>query len=133
MVVNRRTYMDIFSDILWFCSKGATKTRILYGCNLNSARLTLHLNALICLGLIEKDGGSLKIVYKTTTHGKRFLKKYVSKKSKPASSLEPSRACKQVKYSNELPLVTSTSHLTHDLSFLSDLYNMEASEAWRPE
>ena len=55
MVSKRRTYMDIFSDILRFCSNHSTKTKILYGCNLNSSRLTLHLNALIFMGLLEKE------------------------------------------------------------------------------
>jgi predicted transcriptional regulator len=131
MVSKRRTYMDIFSDILWFCSKDSTKTQILYGCNLNSSRLTLHLNALIFMGLLEKENKTLMTVYKTTIHGERFLKKYVLRKSKPASSLK--RFNNQVKYSNKLPLEASATHLTRDFSFLSGLYNMEASKAWRRE
>ena len=131
MVSKRRTYMDIFSDILRVCSKDSTKTKILYGCNLNSSRLTLHLNALIFMGLLEKENKTLMTVYKTTIYGERFLKKYVSRESKPASSLK--RFSNQVKYSDKISLVSSTAHLTRDLSFLSGLYNMEASEAWRRE
>ena len=131
MVSKRRGYLDILGDILCFCSKDATKTQILYGCNLNSARLTLHLNALILMGLLEKDHRPLKIIYKTTLPGKQFLKKYAAKKTNVASSSKLSS--KQTECSNKLSLVTSTLHLMRDLPLLSDLYNMEAGQTWRRE
>ncbi|MGD0072018.1 MAG: winged helix-turn-helix domain-containing protein [Candidatus Bathyarchaeia archaeon] len=124
MGLSRRSYVDIFGDILKFSSKGSTKTQILYGCNLNSVRLTLHLNALICMGLLVKEVETWKTVYITTPQGTRFLKGYFTKKSNLSPSVKPFRT--QVKRVNMLQLVTSTTHLIVDSTLLVDLYDMEA-------
>ena len=117
MGLSRRSNVDIFYDILGFCSNGSTKTHILYGCNLNSVRLTLHLNTLVCMGLLVKEAETWKTVYITTPQGTRFLKGYFTKKS----NLSPS-----AKLSNMLQLVTPTTHLIVDSTPLVDLYDMEA-------
>ena len=122
--LSRRSNVDIFYDILGFCSKGSTQTQILYGCNLNSIRLTLHLNALVCMGLLVKEVGTWKTVYITTPQGTRFLKSYFAKKNNLPPSVKPFRT--QVKRANKLQLVTPTTHLNVDSTLLVDLYDMEA-------
>jgi len=69
-VEKRRSRPDIFNDILKIVVKGARKTRIVYGANLNFKLLREYLDDMERQGLlaIEEDG---KIV--ATEKGKEYL------------------------------------------------------------
>ena len=65
----RRTSDIITSEILNLCMNGASKTRIVYQANLNSASAKPYIEHLINNGLVEKVPVGSKIIYKTTPKG----------------------------------------------------------------
>jgi len=61
-------------DVLDICLRGASKTKIVYGANLNFPRLEKHLGMLLSLGFVaEEDAPSGSVVYRTTEAGMDFL------------------------------------------------------------
>jgi predicted transcriptional regulator len=73
----RRNKIEIIRGILELCSSGSKKSNIIYRCNMNSVRLAPLLEALLCMGLLEKTSHSgLTDVYMTTLQGSRFLNSY---------------------------------------------------------
>ncbi len=80
--LRRRSHIEIARDVLILCNKGSNKTQILYQGNLNSVRLTVHLEALVWMGLLVREnvkGGH--IIYKTTPQGLHFLNGYFGSKN----------------------------------------------------
>jgi len=67
----RRAHIEIICEILRIARKGAKKTRIVYGANLNFKLLKEILNILQKEGLIVDDG-----LIKTTDRGKEFISEY---------------------------------------------------------
>lgn len=70
----RRGEIEIMRSVLQCCMKGASKTKIVYGANLNFSRLGKYLRMLLSLGFIEeetKPSGS--VCYRTTAAGAYFL------------------------------------------------------------
>ncbi|HON35065.1 MAG TPA: winged helix-turn-helix domain-containing protein [Methanothrix sp.] len=65
----RRTNDKITSDILKLCMNGASKTRIVYQANLNSASAKPYIENLINNGLVEEVPVGSKVIYKTTPKG----------------------------------------------------------------
>jgi len=75
VIPQRRSHVDIVAEILYVAKKGARKTRIVYGANLNFKLLNDYLNRLETAGLISKDfdeNGTIK----TTEKGKKYLEYY---------------------------------------------------------
>lgn len=72
---HRRGEIDIMRDILEICLRGANKTKIVYGANLNFSRLERYFRALLSLGFIaEEDDPAGSVVYRTTKAGMDFLR-----------------------------------------------------------
>jgi len=73
--MKRRNNMEIMAEILRIARKGAKKTRLVYGANLNFKLLREYLNELEKVGLIvdhtEKDG-----LIETTERGVQYLNYY---------------------------------------------------------
>jgi predicted transcriptional regulator len=70
----RRGEIEIMRDVLEACLKGANRTKIVYGTNLNFSRLEKYLGILLSLGFIAKeDNPAGSVVYKTTQAGMDFL------------------------------------------------------------
>ncbi len=71
---HRRGEVEIMRDILKACLKGANKTKIVYGTNLNFSRLEKYLGLLLHLGFvvaeIEPERSS---IYRITRPGLNFL------------------------------------------------------------
>jgi len=65
----RRTNDKITSEILKLCMNGASKTRIVYQANLNSASAKPYIENLINNGLVEEVPVGSKVIYKTTPKG----------------------------------------------------------------
>lgn len=68
----RRSNLEIVAEILRTAKKGAKKTRIVYGANLNFKMLNEYLAKLEAAGLIrrsENNGGLIE----TTDKGKEYL------------------------------------------------------------
>ena len=78
MVINRRSEIEIISDILKLTNKGAKKTEILYQGNFSYAQLNSYLSFLINMNIIEEnkiiDNGTTTRCYKTTDKGLILLK-----------------------------------------------------------
>ena len=66
---SKRGRFEIMAEILCYCSKQKTKTKIMYSTNLNYAQLKRHLRSLTAQGLLTID----KNKYATTQKGHRFL------------------------------------------------------------
>jgi len=68
----RRSNLEIVAEILRTAKKGAKKTRIVYGANLNFKMLNEYLEKLEAAGLIKhsEDNGGL---IETTDKGKEYL------------------------------------------------------------
>lgn len=68
----RRSNLEIVAEILRTAKKGAKKTRIVYGANLNFKMLNEYLAKLEAAGLIRRseDNGGL---IETTDKGKEYL------------------------------------------------------------
>ena len=64
----RRSRIDISAEILRVATKGANKTQIVYGTNLNFEVAKKYLEMLQEKGLIKQDGD----LYLTTIKGKEF-------------------------------------------------------------
>ena len=75
----RRTSMEITAEILRLARKGARKTRVVYGANINFKILDKYLERLIKTGLLAKQSYERGIL-KTSEKGEEFLKKYTSLK-----------------------------------------------------
>jgi len=69
----KRSFLDIIAEILNVAQKGASKTRLVYGCNLNFTVIKDYINALLELGLLKYDGDG---VFFTTVKGKDYLQNY---------------------------------------------------------
>lgn len=76
----RRSQLEIISDVLNACLEGANKTKIVYDANLNFTRLNKYLSTLLSLGFVElsivyrgKNNPALNVLYKTSKAGVRFL------------------------------------------------------------
>jgi predicted transcriptional regulator len=83
----KRSFLDIMADILNAAQEGASKTRLVYGCNLNFTIIKDYINALLELGLLEYDGDG---IYFTTVKGKSYLQNYRRLKSLTSHSSEDS-------------------------------------------
>lgn len=71
---HRRGEVEIMRDILEACLKGAHKTKIVYGTNLNFSRLEKYLGLLLNLGfVVAEDEPGRSVVYRTTRAGLDFL------------------------------------------------------------
>ena len=75
----RRTHMDIIAEILQIAKRGARKTRIVYGANINFKLLNKYLDQLGKAELITKNYENNTI--KTTDKGEDYLKQYMDLKS----------------------------------------------------
>jgi len=67
--------VDIIADILRIARKGAKKTRIVYGANLNFKLLNEYLERLEEAGLITNDQEKRGML-KTTDKGRKYLQHY---------------------------------------------------------
>jgi predicted transcriptional regulator len=73
-MTSKRCRDQILSQILTVCEgRGASKTRIVYNCNLNFATVKPHLDLLIANGLLEAIGGH-NVLYITTENGALVLR-----------------------------------------------------------
>ncbi len=72
--MKRRTRIEIILDILENSMDGATKTRIVYGSNLNFNLASSYLDFLLKKNMISIESGDKKI-YRTTEKGTDFLKR----------------------------------------------------------
>jgi predicted transcriptional regulator len=73
----RRSNLEIVAEILKIAKKGAKKTRIVYGANMNFKMLDEYLEKLTKAGLIansEDNGGLIK----TTEKGVEYLQQFYS-------------------------------------------------------
>jgi predicted transcriptional regulator len=73
----RRSNLEIVAEILKIARKGAKKTRIVYGANMNFKMLDEYLEKLTKAGLIansEDNGGLIK----TTEKGVEYLQQFYS-------------------------------------------------------
>jgi len=71
----RRSNLEIVAEILKIAKKGAKKTRIVYGANMNFKMLDEYLEKLTKAGLIansENNGGLIK----TTEKGVEYLQQF---------------------------------------------------------
>ena len=76
-MARRRNILEIYAKILEIGLKGATKTQVVYGANLNFKRLDQYVNQLSRRGLIkveQSDGGRVTIT--TSDVGRKFLTEY---------------------------------------------------------
>jgi len=71
----RRSNLEIIAEILRIARRGARKTRIVYGANLNFKMLREYLKKLEDAGLITVSRGEGSIV-KTTKKGHEFLQRF---------------------------------------------------------
>ena len=70
----RRGEVEIMRDVLKACLRGANKTKIVYGTNLNFSRLERYLKTLLGLGfVVEENDSSGSVMYKTTQAGIEFF------------------------------------------------------------
>lgn len=72
--MSRRNNLDICADILQIARRGAKKTEIVYGANLNFKVVEGYLRNLISEGLIQK----LDRFFTTTPKGNQFVEQYRS-------------------------------------------------------
>jgi len=75
-MAKRRSRVDIVVAILQIADKGAKKTQIVYGANLNFKFLNGYLDKLEKAGLIARDYENNGII-KTTEKGEKYLQHYV--------------------------------------------------------
>ena len=78
MLINRRSEIEIISDILKLTYKGAKKTEIIYQGNFSYAQLKIYLSFFINIYITEEneivDNEITTKFYKTTDKGLIFLK-----------------------------------------------------------
>jgi predicted transcriptional regulator len=72
----KRSRDTIISQILDVCSKGASKTRIVYQANLNFRTVNPYLDLLTKNGMIDTKKESNLVVYETTNRGLALLDNY---------------------------------------------------------
>jgi len=71
---HRRGEVEIMRDVLEVCLRGANKTKIVYGANLNFSRVEKFLGMLKSLGfLAEENDPDRSVVYRTTEAGVSFF------------------------------------------------------------
>jgi predicted transcriptional regulator len=71
---HRRGEVEIMRDVLEVCLRGANKTKIVYGANLNFSRVEKFLGMLKSLGfLAEENDPNRSVVYRTTEAGVSFF------------------------------------------------------------
>jgi len=75
IMAQRRSHVDIVAEILHIARRGARKTRIVYGANLNFKLLNEYLDRLEKAGLVQKDFDEEGLI-KTTEKGKKYLEYY---------------------------------------------------------
>jgi PAS domain S-box-containing protein len=76
-LINRRDRIDVIADILAVSISGATKTKIVYDCNINFVLATNYLEFLTKKKLLTKSENNKKVFYKTTPDkGAVFLSVY---------------------------------------------------------
>jgi len=75
-VCKRRDRLYIIADILKVARKGIPKTEIMYKVGLSFAQLSGYLSFLVRLELVEVATKNGRLIYKTTTRGMRYLKRY---------------------------------------------------------
>lgn len=71
---NIRDSFEIMENILDITKRGARKTTIIYGANLNHSRASKYLKDMIDKGLLDFE--EEPITYRTTEKGLNFLKKF---------------------------------------------------------
>lgn len=71
----KRSRGKIINQILGICSKGATKTRIVYQANLNFKTVNPYIDLLMKSGLIDLRSGQNKI-YMTTARGSELMESF---------------------------------------------------------
>jgi predicted transcriptional regulator len=71
----KRSRGEIITQILGICSKGATKTRIVYQANLNFKTVNPYIDLLMKNGLINLRSGHNKI-YMTTQRGSELMESF---------------------------------------------------------
>ena len=75
--VGNRESLDIINLILMVCLNGRMKTRVMYGCNLNSKQVQDYLELLQNFRLLEKsETGEKRTIYRTNDRGRRFIQAY---------------------------------------------------------
>ena len=74
-IPQRRNNMEIVAEILRIARKGARKTRIVYGANLNFKMLCEYLERLEKAGLIAQTMDNSGLV-KTTEKGNHYLEQF---------------------------------------------------------
>jgi predicted transcriptional regulator len=84
--MKKRDSMDISADILRLATRGAIKTRIVYGANLNFKIVEGYLSRLTNLGLIENRDSRRR--YQTTEKGLSFIQRYEELSKFGLSSIE---------------------------------------------
>jgi predicted transcriptional regulator len=72
----KRSRDTIISQILDVCTKGASKTRIVYQANLNFRTVNPYLDLLTKNGMIDTKKESNLVVYETTNRGLALLDNY---------------------------------------------------------
>lgn len=70
--IKRRNQNAVAVQILKVCKEGASKTRVIYKANLNSATGKEYLNNLTKDGLIEVIPDGSRFIYRTTSKGKEL-------------------------------------------------------------
>ena len=73
--MERRSTLEIFAEILTIAGKGARKTRIVYGANLNFKMLGEYLEKLEKADLIKNTNDNKGII-QTTPKGKEYLDQF---------------------------------------------------------
>jgi len=73
----RRSNLEIVAEILKIARKGAKKTRIVYGANMNFKMLGEYLEKLKKAGLIANSEGNGGLI-KTTEKGVEYLQQFYS-------------------------------------------------------
>lgn len=72
----RRNRLYIIAEILTVAKEGSLKTQIMYRANLSFAQLNEYLSFLIKIYLLKIQNENGKKIYRTTTKGNEYLKKY---------------------------------------------------------
>jgi len=71
----KRSRGEIITQILGICSKGATKTRIVYQANLNFKTVNPYIDLLIEKGLLDLRRGQNKVCM-TTKRGSELMESF---------------------------------------------------------
>jgi predicted transcriptional regulator len=74
-ILERRSNLEIAAEILKLAKKGAKKTRIVYGANLNFKMLEEYLEKLKKSGLIMNSPDNDRLI-KTTEKGREYLQQF---------------------------------------------------------